>query len=661
MMSIHKRRARFIGSTLFFCLLIIGLVFTTFSPSPARAASTDNPDFLAYTNTGAQVLQSWYSSSNGLFNSQWWNSANELGALIDYSRLTGNTSYTSDIATTFNDNSSGNFLNDYYDDEGWWGLTWVNAYDYTGNVTYLNMAKTIFADMTGGWDSTCGGGIWWSKDRTYKNAIPNELFLTLAVRLHERTPNDSSYLNWATQEWTWFSGSGLINSSHLINDGLTSSCQNNGNTTWTYNQGVILGGLTDLYKTTGNTAYLTEAESIANVAISTLVNANGILEESCEAASNCNSDQAQFKGIFMRNLEQLYLAAHQQTYANFLVANASSIWQNDRNSSGQFGLKWYGPFDSADPVRQSSALDALNAAIPFSNTASGTSPSNVALNKTATANNSCNSNETPAKAVDGSITNDSKWCGGATNGQYWLQVDLGAPFDITSFTLMHAGAGGENTLWNTQAFTLQVSNDASNWSTVANVANNTADITTHPIATTMARYIKLNITVPQTDPNTVAARIYELQAYAFPGGSSVDLAWNKTATANNSCSSTETPAKAVDRNIVYDSKWCAGTTNGQYWLQIDLGTQMTVGRFVIYHAGAGGENASWDTSAFNIQVSSDDANWTTVVNVTGNTSDITTNTISSTQARYIHLNITDPQSSTSAVAARIYELEVFSS
>jgi hypothetical protein len=90
----------------------------------------------------------------------------------------------------------------------------------------------------------------------------------------------------------------------------------------------------------------------------------------------------------------------------------------------------------------------------------------------------------------------------------------------------------------------------------------------------------------------------------------------------------------VDRNIVYYSKWCAG---------------------------AGGENASWDTSAFNIQVSSDDANWTTVVNVTGNTSDITTNTISSTQARYIHLNITNTQASTSAVAARIYELEVFSS
>jgi hypothetical protein len=83
-----------------------------------------------------------------------------------------------------------NFLNGYYDDEGWWALTWINAYDLTGNRAYLSQAKDIFADMTGGWDGTCGGGIWWSKARGYKNAIANEIFLQVAVALHERTPAD---------------------------------------------------------------------------------------------------------------------------------------------------------------------------------------------------------------------------------------------------------------------------------------------------------------------------------------------------------------------------------------------------------------------------------------------------------------------------------------
>ncbi len=42
----------------------------------------------------------------------------------------------------------------------------------------------------------------------------------------------------------------MIDAKSLINDGLTTNCANNGETTWTCNQGVILDGLTDLYKVT---------------------------------------------------------------------------------------------------------------------------------------------------------------------------------------------------------------------------------------------------------------------------------------------------------------------------------------------------------------------------------------------------------------------------
>ena len=53
------------------------------------------------------------------------------------------------------------------------------------------MAKIIFADNTNAWDTTntlCPGGIWWNTSRILrKNAIPNELFLMTAIRLHQRT------------------------------------------------------------------------------------------------------------------------------------------------------------------------------------------------------------------------------------------------------------------------------------------------------------------------------------------------------------------------------------------------------------------------------------------------------------------------------------------
>jgi hypothetical protein len=39
------------------------------------------------------------------------------------------------------------------------------------------------------------------------------------------------------------------------------------------------------------------------------------------------------------------------------------VWDNSKNASHQFGLRWTGPFDQADAARQSSALEGLNAAV----------------------------------------------------------------------------------------------------------------------------------------------------------------------------------------------------------------------------------------------------------------------------------------------------------
>src|SRR4029453_204375 len=70
---------------------------------------------------------------------------------------------------------------------------------------------------------------------------------------------------------------------------------------------------------------------------------------------------------------------------------------------------------------------------------------NLALNKPATADSSCNSDEGPAKAVNGSVSggNSDKWCSHGTNK--FLQVDLGASQSVNRFVVKHAGAGGENT------------------------------------------------------------------------------------------------------------------------------------------------------------------------------------------------------------------------
>jgi predicted alpha-1,6-mannanase (GH76 family) len=341
------------------------------SSSSANSSSSERINYASQATLGIQRLQEWYVQSSGLYAkpSGWWNAANSITVLVDYSRATGSTQYLSAIRNTFTNasraNATTNFINEYDDDEGWWALAWIDAYDLTKTPDYLTIAETIFADIASEWDTTtCGGGVWWQKPAHYKNAIANELFLEVAASLANRTAGEksASYLAWANKEWAWFKGSGMINSENLINDGLNSTnpnaCRSNGKTTWTYNQGVILGGLVELSRADKDPALLALAEGIARASMAKLT-MKGILTESVVSGN----DAPQFKGIFVRNLTKLYKAAPDARYKEFIDTNADSIWVNDQGPSHEFGARWQGPADSSDAIRQSSALDALVAAI----------------------------------------------------------------------------------------------------------------------------------------------------------------------------------------------------------------------------------------------------------------------------------------------------------
>lgn len=363
-----------------------------------------------------RLNKNWYNRRTGLWGELWWNSGNALTTIGDFLRVSPVFAIPTNpygiIANTFNEaqhvdvqttkfmnfdnggiveshyciNGTGScskkrdgslakrgfkdFLNEYYDDEGWWALALIRAYDVTYDYRYLKAAIGIYDDMQTGLGGPCNGGIYWNKDRSYVNAIANELYLAVSASLANRVPREPKYLQVAKDQWEWFRNSGMINSDNLINDGLDSGCQNNNQATWTYNQGVVLGGLVELSRATGDKSLLDEAAKIAKAAINYFSNKDGVLEENggCEyTEGRCGQDGQQFKGVFIRNLGYLYQAVPDSQFRKFILTNADAIWKNDREkSSNKLGVAWDGPYYDATSPSHSSAMDALVAAIAVS-------------------------------------------------------------------------------------------------------------------------------------------------------------------------------------------------------------------------------------------------------------------------------------------------------
>lgn len=310
---------------------------------------------------GMVPLQAWYNSGTGLFEeNDWWTSGNQLTTVIDYTRETGDMTYFADIDNTFQKNKASNFnRHGFYDDDGWWALVWIKAYDLTKQQAYLDMAKTVFQRMAGSWDTKCNGGIYWRSQKDVKNAISNSLFMQAAAQLHLRTPGDTgagSFLDWAQRTWTWFKGTGMLRSDKLVIDSLNglTTCEAKGGT-FSYNQGVLVGALVDLAAGTGDATLLDEAGAIARATMSSL-QTNGVMTEPCGIDTK---DCWQFKGVFFRNLLAFYRVRPAKDIQEYARKQSDSIWNVARNDKNQFGYHWHVAFDGASSRRQGSALDAL--------------------------------------------------------------------------------------------------------------------------------------------------------------------------------------------------------------------------------------------------------------------------------------------------------------
>lgn len=342
---------------------------------PAQAQVSVSPfEMKRITDECVQTQIQWRDTQTGVWETAgWWNSANVLTALIQYTKQNDRKDLWPLIDEVFEKSRHyqvgkdengrpkycDDYANDYYDDRGWWALAWVDAFVLTNEQKYLKMAETIFTGMTNGWSADFGGGIYWKcNPHQYKNAIANNLFGLLAARLLKHTGNQE-YKDWLMKEVNWMLNSGMLNDQFMVEDGLQNDGKPNRNQYYTYNQGVLMAVLTEMYELTGEQHYLAKAEGIAKATLQNMTTPDGVLKE-MRQSTEPSGDGVQFKGIFVRHLSYLNRVAPKAEYKEFFRKNAYSIVIHDYDPvSKSLGCFWYGPFHKVQSAANACALDCL--------------------------------------------------------------------------------------------------------------------------------------------------------------------------------------------------------------------------------------------------------------------------------------------------------------
>jgi hypothetical protein len=139
---------------------------------------------------------------------------------------------------------------------------------------------------------------------------------------------------------------------------------------------------------------------------------------------------------------------------------------------------------------------------------------NVALDAAGVATDSDFGPEwTGDQAIDGVISDGSKWVSEGTVPPHWLQLDLGRARPLSGITVRHAGAGGEPDYYNTEAFQIQTADSPSGpWSLDDLVFNADHDPSTarRYYVPRFTQHVRLYITDPGIDNFT---RIPEFEVY----------------------------------------------------------------------------------------------------------------------------------------------------
>ncbi|MEU5388996.1 discoidin domain-containing protein [Kitasatospora cineracea] len=246
-------------------------------------------------------------------------------------------------------------------------------------------------------------------------------------------------------------------------------------------------------------------------------------------------------------------------------------------------------------------------------------PTLLSQGRPATASSAENAGTPASAAVDGD--NGTRWSSAAADPQ-WLQVDLGAAATLNQVVLRWETAAAKS-------YQIQTSNDGANWTSVYSTSTGAGGTETLNVSGT-GRYVRMYGTARTTQ---YGYSLWEFQVYgtAGTGGGGAacgaqNAALDRPVTASSEQSAAFPAAAAVDGDG--GTRWSSAAADPQ-WLQVDLGAVLPVCRVSL----------AWEAAyatAFQVQVSADGANWTSVYSTTTGTGGTQTLDVTGT-GRYVRV------------------------
>lgn len=207
----------------------------------------------------------------------------------------------------------------WFDDNGWWGIGFYDAYRATHDKRFLADAKRALVFINNaGWDRG-GGGLWWSTLHEHKAGESLAAGTFLAASLYHET-GDAYYLAVAQKFIGW------ADSRFTNGDGLYDRREDD-ETPMPYVQGPMFAAFAALCEATGDSDWCNRAETLAQASVKRFP----VLDMG-----------PQYDAIYLRSLLELYRVDHDPRWYGIVQDNAGKALDGAQDSRGLFLRGWDG-------------------------------------------------------------------------------------------------------------------------------------------------------------------------------------------------------------------------------------------------------------------------------------------------------------------------------